>query len=185
MPLRDLCPPILWNYVRQRRYGEEVRFANRRYHVMQTDYSATPLHVGRYAEIFERVSRNDPHFSPELRRYRTYNICQAARWSLAAPGDFLWVGVSFGITPRTVFEFVDFGATGRTYHLVDPFNAPPGGVYNNDPDLVRQRIRATPASSFTALPRPRVSPPGLSRSRIAISAAATQRLHRYRCSMSG
>jgi hypothetical protein len=74
MPLRDLCPPILWNYVRQRRYGEEVRFANRRYHVMQTDYSATPLHVGRYAEIFERVSRNDPHFSPELRRYRTYNI---------------------------------------------------------------------------------------------------------------
>jgi hypothetical protein len=106
---------------------------------MQTDIPAIPLHVGRYAEIWERVSRNDPHFDPELRRYRTYNICQAARWSLAVPGDFLCVGVSFGVTPRTVFEFLDFAATSRTYHLVDHFNAPVGGVYNNDPDLVRRQ----------------------------------------------
>ena len=124
--------------MRRVRHGEEVRFANRLYHVMQTDHSAVPLHVGRYAEIFD-VSRNDSNFSPELRRYRTYNICQAARWSLAVPGDFLCVGVSFGVTPRTVFEFLDFAATGRTYHLVDSFNEPAGSVFNNDPDLIRRQ----------------------------------------------
>jgi hypothetical protein len=65
--------------------------------------------------------------------------CQAARWSLAAPGDFLCVGVPFGVIPRTVSEFLDFAATGRTHHLVDPFNAPAGSALNNDPGLVRQQ----------------------------------------------
>ena len=138
MKLRDLTPPILWNWVRQRRHGEEVRYAGRRYHVMQTDYSAVPLHVGRYAEIFERIAPTDPHFDLELTRYRTYNICQAARWSLRVPGDFLCVGVSFGIAPRVVFEYTDLQADGRTYHLVDPFTV--GGVFNTDSDSVRRRF---------------------------------------------
>ena len=139
MKLRDLAPPALWNYVRQKRHGEEVRFANRRYHVMQTDYSAVPLHIGKYAEIFERIAPNDPNIDPELTRYRIYNICQAAKWSLAHPGDFLCVGVSFGIAPRVVFEFIDFDSSGRTYHLVDPFDAAVARGFNSDAELVREQ----------------------------------------------
>ena len=140
MQLRDLAPPILWNWVRRKRYGKEVQYANRRYGPMQTDFSAVPLHVGRYAEIFERIAPSDPHFSPELTRYRTYNICQAARWALGAKGDFLCVGVSFGIAPRVVFEYTDLRDTGRTYHLVDPFTV--GGAFNTDPDAVHRRFPA-------------------------------------------
>lgn len=139
MKLRDLAPPALWNYIRQKRHGEEVRYAGRRYHVMQTDYSAVPLHVGRYAEIFERIAPNDPNFNPELTRYRVYNICQAARWSLACPGDYLCVGVSFGVSARVVFEYLDFASTGRAYHFVDPFDAATAGIHNADAELVRRQ----------------------------------------------
>jgi len=137
--LRDLTPPILWNWVRRKRRGEQVQYANRRYGPMQTDFSAVPLHVGRYAEIFERIALNDPNFDPELTRYRVYNICQAARWALAVRGDFLCAGVSFGIAPRVAFEFLDFAGTGKTYHLLDPFDPAISGRFNGDADLVRRQ----------------------------------------------
>jgi hypothetical protein len=150
MSLRDLAPPLLWNWYRQKRYGEEVRYANRRYHVMQTDYSAVPLHTGRYAEIFERAAPIDPNFSPELIRYRVYNICQAARWALRADGDFLCAGVSFGVAPRTVFEFLNFPATGRSYHLLDPFDPAKSGPFNGDANLV---LRQYPADAKIVIHR--------------------------------
>jgi hypothetical protein len=67
--------------------------------------------------------------------------------------------VSFGVTPRTVFEFLDFAATGRTYHLVDHFNAPAGEPYNNDPDLVRRQYPRDARVVIHRAAAPPLSPP--------------------------
>ena len=52
-------------------------------------------------------------------------------------------GVSFGVSPRIVYDFVNVEVLGKTLHLIDPFDATTGsGIkpsYNTDPELVRRQ----------------------------------------------
>jgi len=67
------------------------------------------------------------------------------------PGDFVYAGVSWGVTPCMVFELLDFASLGKTLHLIDPFEgtiATTGAhaqTFNGDPDYVlRQYPQGAP-----------------------------------------
>ncbi len=114
------------------------------YHGVWTSHNAKPLHVGRYAELYEKYQPLDPFTPINLTRYRLYNICMMARLCRNVPGDFLFVGISYGVGPRLLYDFLDFGKLDKTLHLLDPFTGIVDrsakltlGVYNTDPERVR------------------------------------------------
>jgi hypothetical protein len=120
------------------------------YQGVRTAHNARPLHVGRFAEAFERHYRLDPwHLDPNVLRYRVYNLCRLAELCRDVPGDFVVCGVSWGVAPRVIYDYLDFASLGKTFHFVDPFTGidsmSGGGVvakYNADPDYVRRQYPA-------------------------------------------
>jgi hypothetical protein len=112
----------------------------------------------------------NPRAHPNWLRYRFYNICMTALSCRNVPGDFVCIGVDYGVAPRMVYDFLDFATLGKTLHLVDPFNAiwdaasqTTRPYYNTDPDYVRQQypadapVRMHRGSVPEALPLPDVS----------------------------
>lgn len=135
-----VVPPAGWRVLKRAKRGP---YYGRRYQAMQTDYETRPLHLGRFAQSFDRWVTVDPHIAADLTRYRLYNICNVAKLALRVPGDFLCAGVSYGVAPRVVFDYVEFEKTGKTYHLIDPLTGAAGAddstvaaIYNSDPDYV-------------------------------------------------
>jgi hypothetical protein len=57
--------------------------------------------------------------------WRVYVCCWAARHALHVQGDFAECGVSTGIVSRAVAHYVDFGASAKTFWLVDTFEGIP------------------------------------------------------------
>jgi hypothetical protein len=63
-----------------------------------------------------------------------------------APGDVLTVGVSWGVTQRVLYDYLDLASSERTLHMVDPFvsaatrsNRTVQQKYNSDAELVRRQ----------------------------------------------
>lgn len=115
------------------------RFA--RYHGMSTTCDAAPLHEGRFGEIFDAHWRRDPGLDANWGRYRTYNVAMLAASCKALAGDFVFAGISYGVTPRVVYDYV---GDEHAFYLIDPFTAlnplDKSGVsafYNRDADRVR------------------------------------------------
>lgn len=121
------------------------------YQGLKTRHNARPLHVGRFATAFDRWRLLDQNHDADLLRYRVYNVCQFASLCSNIPGDFVSVGVSYGVSARTVFDYVNFPSLGKTMHLVDPLTGADGEpgktrfYYNLNPDnLLAQFPKGAP-----------------------------------------
>jgi hypothetical protein len=151
-----ITPPIIWNaYLRARGLVQARPW--RTFGNMQTCIDARQLTEGRFAELHDRYRSLDP-FSGEAYRYRHYNVCCLANLCRHIPGDFVCAGVSFGMTAKVVYEFVNFPALGKTFHLIDPLEGvvdQSGRIapnYNRDPDYV---LRQYPPGAPVVLHRAR------------------------------
>jgi hypothetical protein len=137
--VQALLPPILFNAL-QRARGLPVRRPWREFGQMSTCAYTKPLTEGKFNDLYSRYSTLDPFEVAGRWRYRIYNICFFAELCRALPGDFVCAGVSWGIAPRIVFDFVDFPSLGKTLHLIDPFE----GIVSNDSRKVAPRYNCDP-----------------------------------------
>lgn len=157
----SITPPIIWNaYQRARGLAQThpwSEFGN-----MQTCMNAKPLIEGRFAELHDRFRGLNP-FGGESYRYRHYNVCYFASLCRDVPGDFVCAGVSFGMTARLVYEFVDFPSLGKSLHLIDPFE----GIVTNDSDSVATNYNRDP--DYVLKQYPPGSPIVLHRARVPFS----------------
>lgn len=147
--LYRLTPPMLWEAML--RLAGHVVYPDAPYRTLMHSGIATrantrPLHVGRFAELYERHGRLDPYVPINSIRYRLYNVCMVAHLCRSVPGDFIFAGVSFGVAPRLIYDFVDLPALDKSLHLIDTFEGVgtiTGGskdtrsYYNTDIDYVR------------------------------------------------
>ncbi len=137
--VQSLTPPILWNaYLRMR--GTQKRFPWREFGTIMTCVDTRPLLEGRFAELYAKHRPLDPFRPLDVVRYRQYNICFLANLCRHVPGDFVCAGVSWGFSPRLVFDFVHFPSLGKTLHLIDPFE----GIVSNATDEVSERYNSNP-----------------------------------------
>jgi hypothetical protein len=155
--VQAVTPPILWNAF-QRFRGLGQRYPRLEFGQFSTIANAAPILEGRFAELFERYRALDPFEPPDRQRFVAYMICRFADLCRHVPGDFVCAGISFGIMPRILFDYVDFPSLGKTFHLIDPFE----GIgshdrisarYNCDPDYV---MRQYPEGSPIILHRKRI-----------------------------
>ena len=77
-------------------------------------------------------------------RYRCYNVATLAMQCRDVAGDFVFAGISYGVSARVLYDFVEFEKLGKVFHLIDPFTAfnpndrrGRSDFYNTDPDYVR------------------------------------------------
>jgi hypothetical protein len=142
--LKAVTPPVLWEAVRKKRQTH-LPPPPPDYQGVVTHHSMRWLHEGRFADIYDRYRTLNPQNSPNLTRLRQYCACMFADYAKGVKGDFLSAGISYGVAPRVIYDFVDFGRLGKTYHFIDPFtgvnNPSEGGThqYNTDPDFVRKQ----------------------------------------------
>jgi hypothetical protein len=112
---------------------------------MATTADASPLFEGRFAEIHNRYRQLSPvQRQNDGYRYHHYNFCYFASLCRDLPGDFVCAGVAFGATAKVVYEYVDFPALAKKFHLIDPFDATAedgriAASYHSDPDYVRRQ----------------------------------------------
>jgi len=157
--VRSFTPPIVWTtYLRLR--GLTQTYPWRRFGNIFTCVDAAPLLEGKFAEVYAKYYPLERFRPIDETRYRQYNICFFADLCREVPGDFLCAGVSWGLAPRVVFDFIDFPSLGKTLHLVDPFEGivsrRPGHVsprYNRDPAYV---LREYPQAAPVVLHRKRI-----------------------------
>jgi hypothetical protein len=157
--VQPVTPPIIWN-VYQRLRGRATNSPWREFGQMATCARAKPLLEGKFAQLYARHRSLEPFGSHETNQYRNYNVCYFAYHCRGIPGDFVCAGVSWGVMPRIVFDFVDFPKLGKTLHLVDPFEGIVSNErnqvaesFNRDPDYV---LRQYPSGAPVILHRKRI-----------------------------
>lgn len=138
---QSVTPPVLWNvYQRARRHTESYPW--RQFGSMLTCADAKPLLEGKFADLYAKYQPLNPVAPAEKDRYRHYNLCYFAERCRHIPGDFVCAGVSWGVGPRIIFDFVDFASLGKKFHLIDPFEGTISSTgehatgFNCDPDYV-------------------------------------------------
>ena len=140
---RAVTPPILWALVRNLcRPGLSSSLPS--YQGVVTQHNMRWLHEGRFAEIYDRHRHLNPFNAPNETRLRQYIACMFAAFAKGVPGDFLSAGISYGVAPRVIYDFVEFEHLGKMYHLIDPFlgiNNPGVTIspYNTDCEFVRSQ----------------------------------------------
>lgn len=143
-------PRPVWNALlrmKGHKIADRPAWRDATYQGVKTRHNARPLHVGRFAEIYDRWAPLNSHIDSDTMRYRTYNVCQIAARCIQISGDFVCIGVSFGVVPRVVYDFVNLAGTEKTLHLIDPFNATGGedgdnrSYYNTDPEVVASQYQ--------------------------------------------
>lgn len=137
---RALTPPVLWDAVRKVRQ-RNLPPPPQSYQGVVTQHNMRWLHEGRFAEIYDRHRHLNPFAVPNETRLRQYCACMFAEFAKSVPGDFLSAGISYGVAPRVIYDFVEFERLGKTYHFIDPFlgiNNPDETIapYNTDFELV-------------------------------------------------
>lgn len=144
--VKGVVPAAVLRRARERLRADLPRSAVS-YQGVYTQHNMRCLHEGRFAEIHDRHRVLNPFNGPNDTRLRQYCACMFAAFSSGVPGDFLSAGISFGVAPRVIYDFVEFERLGKTYHFVDPFlgvNYPGAGPnpYNTDFDFVRRQYPA-------------------------------------------
>src|SRR5579859_4812818 len=157
--VQAVTPPVLWN-VYQRLRGRAGKSPWREFGQMSTCAGAKPLLEGKFAELYARHRPLEPYGSHDTNRYRNYNVCFFAYHCREIPGDYVCAGVSWGVMPRIVFDYLDFPRLGKTLHLIDPFEGIISNKgnqiaqsFNRDPDYVLQQY---PPGSPVILHRRRI-----------------------------
>lgn len=116
------------------------------------------LHEGRFAQVYDAAYPIDPGIGPDgnMMRLRVHLSVLFAEMALRVPGDFVSIGISYGVTEKVVYELVVKG-TQRTYHLIDPFVGDP---HENcvDPSVVVARFSGDPHVRLHLTPAPQVFP---------------------------
>jgi|SRR5579863_7200395 len=158
--VQSVTPPIVWNALQRLRGRPAGRYPWREFGNMATCSNSKPLLEGEFAELYAKYQPLDPFIAIDVHRYRHYNVCFFASLCRQIPGDFVCAGVSRGVGPRIVFDFVDFPKLGKTLHLVDPFEGIVSNTddkkaahFNRDPDYV---LRQYPPGSPIILHRKRI-----------------------------
>jgi hypothetical protein len=153
--LRQISPPFLWQLASRVRHGNNRRVS---YQGVSTLTNMSALHEGRFAQVYDAAYPIDPGLGPDgnLLRLRVYLTVLFAELALRVPGDFVNVGVSYGVSEKVVYELVVKG-TQRTYHLIDPFDGDPRD-YCVDPSVVVARFSGDPCVQFHLTPAPQVFP---------------------------
>jgi O-methyltransferase len=143
--LYRVTPPVLFDAMLTMA-GKRKATRGQTYQGMRTDYDAAPLHVGRYGESYDRYWSLDPHIKYNHVRYRYYNVAMAAQLAREAAGDYLCIGVAYGVAPRILYDVAELERFERTLHLVDPFTAIwnsksawTRSFYHNDPTIVTRQ----------------------------------------------
>lgn len=145
---RTVAPIPVWNaYLRARGRAAYQAHPWRKFGLMKTCADPGPLLAGRFADLYAKYARLDPTMDPEHTRFRHYVNCIMAHNCRTVPGDFVCAGISYGVSARTIFDFVDFPKLDKTLHLIDPFDASDGAKgtahnYNADPEFVRRQYPA-------------------------------------------
>lgn len=157
--VQQITPPFLWQAVQRARNRAAVS-PWRQFGFMSTCVNAEPIRKGLFASLYDRYQPLDPFTPRETWRYRIYNVASFGRLCGSIEGDFVCAGVSWGVAPRLVFDYVDLSSTGKTLHLIDPFEGivendskRTNSNYNQDPDYV---LRQYPAGAKIELHREKV-----------------------------
>lgn len=140
---RAVTPPILWDLGRKL-CQPHLAPSPRSYQGVVTQHNMRWLHEGRFAKIYDRHRLLNPRTDQHETRLRHYCACMFAEFSKSIPGDFLSAGISYGVAPRVIYDFVEFQRLGKTYHCIDPFlgiNNPDEAhaPYNTDFEFVRRQ----------------------------------------------
>lgn len=154
--LKGLVPPLLWLAASHLLRG---RSSNISYQGVSSLADLSALHQGRFARVYDAVYPNDPDLLPDgnlvrLRVYHTYLFAEIASRTL---GDFLSVGVSYGVAPKVLYDLVLKGGK-RAYHLVDPFTGKGGTGHRQDPADVMAQFGGDPLVRLHMTPAPQVFP---------------------------
>jgi hypothetical protein len=141
--LKDLVPPLLWRAGRRLLRG---RPPSPSYQGVSTLVDLSVLHRGRFADVYDAAYPIDPDLLPDgdVMRLRAYNTYLFSEIALRVPGDFVSIGISYGVTPKVLYELLLKG-TGRRYHLVDPFEEDTIDNYCDDPGLVMAQFGGDPS----------------------------------------
>lgn len=67
--------------------------------------------------------------------WRTHVLCWAGKRGLKYDGDFVECGTYKGTSARIMVDYLDFAASGRTFHLYDLFEHHEGMVHQSLPEL--------------------------------------------------
>jgi hypothetical protein len=153
--LRQISPPFLWQLASRVRHGNHRRMS---YQGVTTLTNMSLLHEGRFAQVYDAAYPIDPGIGPDgnMMRLRVHLSVLFAEMALRVPGDFVSIGISYGVTEKVVYELVVKG-TQRTYHLIDPFVGDP---HENcvDPSVVVARFSGDPHVRLHLTPAPQVFP---------------------------
>ena len=154
--LRDLVPPLLWRAAR-RVLGRTP--AGPSYQVVSTLLHLSALHEGRFAAVYDAAYPNDPDSLPDgnLLRLRIYHTYLFAEIASRVRGDFVSIGISYGVTSKVLYELLLKGSQ-RTYHLVDPFVGKPGYGYCQDPAFVMAQFGGDPLVCLHQIAAPAAFP---------------------------
>lgn len=139
--IRQLMPPILFNLIKDRT-NEFIDYQG-----VRTPHSPWPMFNGKFAELYEKNYKLDPYVAKNITRYRLYNICMIADLCKKVPGDFLCAGVSFGVAPKMVFDYVDLNKHSKILHIIDPFMGTEH-FYNTDFRLVDRQYKINDPVKF-------------------------------------
>ena len=140
--IKQFVPPIIFNLVKNFFAPTLSIYQNINYQGVTTVHNMRCMHEGFFAKIYEQYRLLNPINTPEVTRLRHYFACMFAEWTKNIAGDFLTAGISYGVAPRVIYDFVDFSSLGKIWHFIDPFtgeNVPKGYYYNTDPEIVKKQ----------------------------------------------
>ena len=140
---RSITPPIFWNILKKISQRPDPIH----YQTVHTGHNVDLMHVGRFGNIRDKYVILNPDSDRNATRLRQYLLCLFATIVKNLPGDFVTAGISYGIAPRVIYDFIDFEKLGKTYHFIDPFEGVDEtgalcAAYNLDPDFVLNQYPA-------------------------------------------
>lgn len=136
---KNTIDPLVNLYLRKRFYQKEITKHDEKVfvagekkleafptgNVFQSMVSGSSLE-NVYSDDFEKAYlrgfKNEPFYEKEPLRYRVFINAIIASQANKLVGSFCTVGVSWGIVPRTVFEFLNLRGSSKSYYLVDKWD---------------------------------------------------------------
>lgn len=94
------------------------------------------LYESRFDNAYPVTSQLESHYSRDFTRYRAHVSSVLANSSARLEGDMLFIGVAYGVVPRTILKFVDHDIIkNKTLFLVDAWE----GLWSySDKEKVRE-----------------------------------------------